>query len=248
MSRNARSKRESRRAKRDRGTSIPEPQEKFVVKYKENVPEIRAMNKKQQNYLYSINSNPLTISTGYAGTSKTYLPTAVACDMMKLNQIDKIILTRPNISTSKSLGFFSGDLIEKMKNWLLPVLDIMNERLGASMVEYCIKVGKIEFVPMEVIKGRSFNRAFILADEAEDLTYDEIKKIITRLGKDSKMVLAGDITQKDLKGESGLSIALNMAKQNPDLNCGWVDFNSPSDIVRSETVKKWILEFNKRER
>lgn len=247
MSRNIRNKRESRRAKQQQGTR-PATQEKFEVKYKENVPPIRAMNKRQQNYLYSIGCNPITIATGYAGTSKTYLPTAVACDMLKLNQIDKIILTRPNISDSKSLGFFSGDLEEKMKNWLLPVIDVMNERLGASMVDYCIKVGKIEFVPMEVIKGRSFNKAFIIADEAEDLTFKEIKKVITRLGKESKLVLAGDVTQKDLKGASGLSVALDMAKDNPDLNCGWVDFNSASDIVRSETVKKWILEFNKLEK
>tara|TARA_R110000803_G_scaffold13482_9_gene37920 strand:- start:6021 stop:6773 length:753 start_codon:yes stop_codon:yes gene_type:complete len=247
MSRNARAKRESRKHKVEKEEGQPQQAEKFTVQYKKNVPAIRPLNDKQTNYMYSINGNPLTIATGYAGTSKTYLPTAIACDMLKLKQIEKIILTRPNVSDSKSLGFFGGDLNEKMKNWLLPVLDVMVERLGAGMVDYCIAKGKIEFVPLEVIKGRSFNEAFIIADEAEDLTYAEVKKIITRLGQNSKMVLAGDITQKDLRCESGLSIALEMAKNNPDLNCGWVDFDSPSDIVRSETVKKWILGFNKYE-
>lgn len=239
--------RSTRESKKSRG-EVREVNKKFEVKYKEDVPPIRALNEKQQDYIVSINSNPLTIATGYAGTSKTYLPTAIACDMLKLNQVEKIILTRPNVSDSKSLGYFSGDLVEKMRNWLLPVLDTMVERLGSGMVDYCISKGKIEFVPLEVIKGRSFNSAFILGDEAEDLTYSEIKKIITRLGTSSKMVLAGDLTQKDLKCESGLAIALEMAKNNRNLNCGWVDFNSPSDIVRSETVKKWILGFNKYER
>lgn len=241
-----RSRRNKRESKKERGEP-PVLKGKFDIKYKSGVPPIRPMNRRQKDYIFSINSNPITIATGYAGTSKTFLSTCIACDMLKLGQIDKIILTRPNISSSKSLGFFSGDLIEKMKNWLLPVLDTLVDRLGAGMVEYCIAKGKIEFVPLEVIKGRSFDNAFIIADEAEDLTYSEVKKVITRLGVNSKMVLAGDITQKDLHGKSGLAIALDMAKNNRDLNCGWVDFNEISDIVRSETIKKWILAFNKYE-
>lgn len=239
--------RSTREYKKTRG-EVRETKPKFEVKYKDGVAPVRALNEKQQDYIVSINTNPLTIATGYAGTSKTYLPTAIACDMLKLGQVDKIILTRPNVSDSKSLGFFSGDLVEKMRNWLLPVLDTMVERLGSGMVDYCIAKGKIEFVPLEVIKGRSFNSAFILGDEAEDLTYAEVKKIITRLGSGSKMVLAGDITQKDLHCESGLSIALHMAKNSQELNCGWVDFNEIEDIVRSETVKRWIVGFNKYER
>jgi len=247
MSRKNRGQRNTRKEKKESET-VYSPTEKFVVKYKRDVPPIKPMNKKQEDYMYSINCNPLTIATGYAGTSKTYLPTAIACDMLKLGSIEKIILTRPNVSESKSLGFFSGDLNSKMKNWLLPVLDVMVERLGTGMVDYCIGKGQIEFVPMEVIKGRSFNNSFVIADEAEDLTYQEVKKVITRLGLDSKLVLAGDITQKDLRGKSGLAIALNMAKSNENLGCGWVDFNESYDIVRSETVKKWILGFNKYER
>lgn len=247
MSRKNRGQRNTRKEKKESGMEYT-PTEKFVVKFKRDVPPIVPMNKKQEEYMYSINCNPLTIATGYAGTSKTYLPTAIACDMLKVGSVEKIILTRPNVSESKSLGFFSGDLNSKMKNWLLPVLDVMVERLGTGMVDYCIGKGQIEFVPMEVIKGRSFNNAFVIADEAEDLTYQEVKKVITRLGLDSKLVLAGDITQKDLRGESGLAIALDMAKNNTQLGCGWVDFNEPRDIVRSETVKKWILGFNKYER
>lgn len=221
--------------------------EKQQVRYKQ-VPPVQPMNAKQQEYMYSINCNPLTLATGYAGTSKTFIPSCIACDMLKLNQIDKIYLSRPNISDSESLGYFSGDKDEKMTNWLMPILDAMNSRLGAGAVEYHIRKGDIEFIPFEVIKGRSLNDCFVIVDEAEDLTLKEVKKAITRLGKNAKMVLAGDITQSDLDCESGLSLALKFVKEpDSDLDCGWVDFNSVNDIVRSDTVRKWILRFNKYE-
>lgn len=245
MKRNSQDK-NTRRNKEQRG-DVKQINPKFKREREQNTQPLKPWNEKQKEYIYSINCNPLTIATGFAGSSKTYIPTVIACDMLKDGLIDQIVLTRPNVSSSKSLGYFGGSLEEKMSNWLGPVLNTLYERLGRGDVAYLIEKGDIQFVPLEVIKGYSFNRCFILCDEAEDLTREEFKKVITRLGKESKMVLAGDITQSDLKQDSGLKLGLDMAKKYPDLNCGYVDFNHPDDIVRSDTVRKWILKFNKEE-
>lgn len=190
---------------------------------------------------------PLILATGYAGTSKTYIPTVMACDALRLGKIERICFTRPNISNSKSLGAFGGDLVEKMSNWLMPVIDILRKRLGVGELERALKVGDICFVPMEVIKGASFNKCFIICDEAEDLTVEEAKKIVTRQGENCKMILCGDITQSELKERSGLKYIKTMAEKY-NLPVGLVDFNDTDDIVRSQAVKDWIIAFNQEEK
>lgn len=185
----------------------------------------------------------LYLTNDYIVTHNTYIPTVMACDMWRKGEIDQIFLTRPNISSSKSLGFFSGSLVEKMMNWLLPVLDIMYKRLGRNVVEIAIKNGDIAFVPLETIKGMSFGPStFVICDEAEDVTVPEAKTIITRQGG-GIMVLAGDLEQSALDEKSGLRFLKNVVESNPDLEkyTGFVDFNRPSDIVRSPECKAWIL-------
>ena len=246
----------TKRGKKDKVTRKSKQQEgkprqineKHQQTAKKTAKPLVPLNEKQQEYITSIYENPLTIATGYAGTSKTYCPTVIACDMYQEGLIEQIVLTRPNVSSSKTLGAFKGSLVEKMSHWLLPVMAILHERLGKNKTEYLIEHGDITFVPLEVIKGCSFNNCFVICDEAEDLTPDEFKKVVTRLGKDSKMVFAGDLTQADLRTGSGLDMGLRMAKKYDSLGCGWVDFNSPDDIVRSDTVKQWILAFNEEEK
>jgi hypothetical protein len=185
----------------------------------------------------------LYLTDNYVVTHNTYIPTVMACDMWRKGEIDQIFLTRPNISQSKSLGFFSGSLVEKMMNWLLPVLDIMYKRLGRNVVEIAIKNGDIAFIPLETIKGMSFGPStFVICDEAEDVTVAEAKTIITRQGG-GIMVLAGDLEQSALDEKSGLRFLKNVVESNPDLEAytGFVDFNRPSDIVRSAECKAWIL-------
>lgn len=191
----------------------------------------------------------LYLTDDFIVTHNTYIPTVMACDDLKCGKVDKIYLTRPNISNSKSLGFFGGDLVEKMTNWLLPVLSIMNDRLGAGAVECHIKNGNIAFVPLETIKGASFNKAWVICDEAEDLSYDEVKKVSTRIGDDVKFVLAGDISQSELKEHSGLKKLINVVGNWDSLKSrvGHVDFNRPSDIVRSDLCRELILAFRHEE-
>lgn len=206
------------------------------------------LNDKQRDYMHKIESLDMVIATGWAGTSKTYIPTVMACDWLRTGKIKKIVFTRPNISNSKSLGMFKGDLIEKMSQWLMPVINILRERLGEGSLEVALKRGDIEFVPMEVVKGYSAQDCVFLCDEAEDLTVDEAKKLVTRQGKNCKLILAGDISQSELKEKSGLKHLINMVEKYPTLNVGVVDFNNINDIVRSDQAKQWVIAFNKEEK
>ena len=182
------------------------------------------------------------IATGYAGTSKTYIPTVMAADLYKLNQINKIIITRPAISTSKSVGYFKGTAEEKLAVWLNSVIPIFKERLGAAAFTLALESQDIEFVPLEVIKGMSINNAWVLCEESSDLTKEEVVKLITRMGKNSKLVLSGDIRQAELKGDSGLSwVSKFVQRHNLGNNYGFIDFNDVNDIVRSDAVRQFIV-------
>lgn len=224
--------------------------EKFVEERQHEV-EIKplvAMNEKQKRYIRLIKEKDMIIGTGYAGTSKTYIPTVMACDWYRLGTVSKIVYTRPNISNSKSLGFFGGDLETKMSNWLMPVLNILKERLGNEVLEIALKHGDVSFVPIEVVKGYSAEDCIFIVEEAEDLTVEEAKKIVTRQGRNSKMILSGDLGQSELKERSGLKLLVDMAKKYSELNVGLIDFNDIDDIVRSQQCKEWIVAFNKEEK
>lgn len=179
-------------------------------------------------------------------SSKTYLPTAFACQELLYNRVSQIVFSRPAISNSKSLGFFSGDKNEKMEVWLAPVLSVVKEQLGTNITEIAIKREQIVFYPLEVIKGLSLkslnpnSRIFYIVDEAEDLSRDEIIKIVTRIGKNCTLVLAGDITQSELKESSGLKWLIEHIATHEIKNFYHVDFNDPEHIVRDPLVKNFI--------
>ena len=214
---------------------------------RENITPLVPLNNLQAEYIHLINNKKMVIATGLAGTSKTYIPTVMACDMWRTGEINKIYISRPNISSSQSLGFFSGSVVEKMTNWLMPVLETMNRRLGKGVVDIAIRDGAISFLPMETIKGNSFGPdTFVIVDEAEDLTAKEAEVLVCRSGG-CKMVLAGDIEQSDLGPDNGLGYLKRIVEKNQDLQkfVGFVDFNSPDHIVRSKECKAWILALRK---
>lgn len=233
--------------KRTRKTKQEMGEEKLIkdkfMEERQSTSVLVPMNDLQSRYIELINTKALVIATGFPGTSKTYIPTVMACDRLRKGEIDKIYLTRPNISNSKSLGFFAGDIFSKMQSWLMPVLTTLYDRLGRAAAEIAIKNGDITFVPLETIKGMSFGKhSFVICDEAEDITIQEAKSIVTRQGGGT-MVLAGDIEQSALSGNSGLAWLKYMAEKHKSLEetTGFVDFNRPSDIVRSDSCKSWIL-------
>ena len=184
-----------RKTREERNPNGRVVKEKFMHERTESVraQPLVPLNKKQAQYIEILKEKPICLATGYAGTSKSYIPTVMAADLYKTNQIQKIIITRPAVSTSKSVGYTSGDFATKMRMWLGAIVPIFRERLGDGMFQSALERGDIEFVPLEVIKGMSINDAWLIVEEASDLTKDEVVKIVTRMGKNSKLVLAGDI-------------------------------------------------------
>jgi phosphate starvation-inducible PhoH-like protein len=240
----ANSRKRTRKVKVAGGSEKPVAKPKFE-EVRKNVPPLVPMNELQAEYIRLIQTKRCIIATGYAGTSKTFIPTVIACDKLRKGEIKRIYLSRPNISNSKSLGFFSGDHVQKMSMWLLPILSTMYDRLGKNVVDLAIKSGDIQFVPLETIKGMSFGKeTFVIVDEAEDLTIEEVKSVLTRQGG-CTMVLAGDLEQSALSEKSGLAYVKRMVEKYPNLEgyTGFVDFNRPSDIVRSAECRAWILAF-----
>lgn len=239
-------RKQTRNVKQAAGGDKPPAKEKFQEE-RRNVSPLVPMNELQKEYIRLINTKKCVVATGYAGTSKTYIPTVMACDKLRNGEIRRVYLTRPNISNSKSLGYFSGDHIQKMSMWLLPILSTMYDRLGKNTVDLAIKAGDIQFVPLETIKGMSFGKdTFVIVDESEDLSVDEVKSVLTRQGG-CTMVLAGDLEQSALKNNSGLAFVKRMVERYPELSdyTGFVDFNRPSDIVRSQECRAWILAMRK---
>lgn len=233
--------------KQDRGRTI---KPKFAEQREEKINSrpLVPLNDKQRTYVHLINEFDLVLATGWAGTSKTYIPTVMACDAYLRGDIDKIVFTRPNISNSASLGMFKGTAIEKMEMWLMPVMNILRDRLGVGGLETALKEGNIQFVPMEVIKGFSAENCYFIVDEGEDLSEAEAKKIVTRQGRNCKMIISGDVSQSELKEKSGLKMLFRMIEKYPTIRAGAVDFNNINDIVRSEQCKQWVIAFNKEEK
>jgi len=205
-----------------------------------NKSPIRPLNDKQKQYLWDCRNKKVNIATGFAGSSKTYIPTRVAIEKLLLEEIERIIIVRPPVSGSQSLGFFGGSKIEKCLNWIMPVVDTLNEFLGSNNVINLIENDVIVPVPLETIKGCSFKNCFIIVDEAEDLTPKEFIKCVTRLGTNSTIVFAGDILQTDLQSKNGLHLAKELI-EHKGLDWGHANFDNYDDIVRDEEVKKTII-------
>ena len=194
---------------------------------------------RQKTYIDAIKYYEQVIVLGPAGTGKTYIAATMAADMFRTKQVDKIIITRPNVASGRPLGFSPGTQDEKMKEWLLPVLSTLREHLGYNTVQNAVGNGNIEFAPLEKMRGRSFKDAFIILDEAQNVSQDEMKMFTTRIGEGCKTVMNGDIQQSDLRGYNGLKVAMDLADKF-DINIPIIEFKI-DDIVRSDLCKQWII-------
>jgi len=185
----------------------------------------------------------MVVTTGYAGTGKTYVATTLAAELYDLGVanggIDKIILTRPNVASGPSLGFRPGDLYEKMREWFAEQLKIMSDILSDAEVEIALKKGNIEMVPFETMRGRSFDNAMVLLDEAQNTTPDQMKMAVTRIGKNSTYVVNGDVLQSDLHHTSGLQVLLEIINHSR-LDVPVIEFQV-NDIVRGELCRQFIV-------
>ena len=224
------------------------PKGKRVSRYKNAAEEatvrtvkLTAMNDTQQRYISALQTHNQIIVTGFSGTGKTFIAASHAANLYANRKIDRIIITRPNIAVGKDLGYLPGTLEEKYTPWIMPVLDVLEQQLGKNVVETGMKAGNIQMVPLSVMRGRSFNKSFIIVDEAQNLTIHEMKMLLTRVGKECTIVINGDIKQSDINQQSGLSKILHLAKKY-NMDIPTIEFGV-DDIVRSDICKQWIIAF-----
>lgn len=200
----------------------------------------------QKKYLDAISKNTIVIGIGPAGTGKTYLAVAMAVKAFRSHEVNKIILTRPAVEAGEKLGFLPGDLQNKVDPYLRPLYDALFEMLGAENFQKYVERGNIEVAPLAYMRGRTLDDAFIILDEAQNTTHEQMKMFLTRLGFNSKAVITGDITQIDLpdKKKSGLIEIVKILKNIDDI--ALIHF-SQKDVVRHQLVQAIIKAYEKYE-
>jgi len=201
------------------------------------VKEISPRNDAQRRYLESIDSNIVTFGVGPAGTGKTYLAMYQAiCSIWnkKTTGIKRIILTRPVVEAGEKLGFLPGAIEDKMDPYMRPLYDSLYDLVGLEAGREKIEKGVIEIAPIAFMRGRTFNDAFIIVDEAQNCTFEQLKMALTRLGENVKCVISGDTSQSDLNGKSGLNRIAEALKDTEGVRV--VRFNN-ADVVRSQIAK-----------
>ena len=218
-----------------------------IIGHTINNKPIYAKTLKQDEYIKTLEKKDLIFSIGAAGTGKTYLAVCYAVTELKKGNIEKIILTRPAVEAGESLGFLPGDLKEKVDPYLRPLYDALYDMLGVMQTQNLIEKQVIEIAPLAYMRGRTLEKAFIILDEAQNATIDQLKMFLTRLGFNSKMVVTGDISQVDLPNskKSGLKISANLLADLSEV--GLIVFEK-NDVVRHPLVGKIIEKFEKLEK
>ncbi len=205
---------------------------------------IRAKTTGQRLYIENIKKNDLTFGIGPAGTGKTFLAVVFACQMLRENDVKRIVLTRPAVEAGENLGFLPGDLKEKVDPYLRPLYDGLHTVLGVEQTDRLIERGVIEVAPLAYMRGRTLNEAFVILDEAQNTTEMQMKMFLTRLGFGSKMVVTGDETQIDLPGptKSGLVESVKLLTNVKGIAINKMD---ETDVVRHPLVSKIIKAYEK---
>lgn len=200
---------------------------------------IKPRNPNQQQYIANIINHDITFGIGPAGTGKTYLAVACAVDALERQEIRRILLTRPAVEAGEKLGFLPGDLSQKVDPYLRPLYDALFEMLGFERVEKLIERNVIEIAPLAYMRGRTLNDAFIILDESQNTTREQMKMFLTRLGFNSKAVITGDITQIDLpRGtKSGLRHSIEVLQEVEELS---FNFFRSNDVVRHTVVQRIV--------
>ena len=201
----------------------------------------------QKKYVEAIKKSVITIAVGPAGTGKTYLAVALAASAYKAKQVDKIILTRPAVEAGEKLGFLPGDLQEKVNPYLRPLYDGLQEMFGLESYQKLIERGAIEVAPLAYMRGRTLSNAFIILDEAQNTTREQMKMFLTRLGENSRMVVTGDLTQTDLPEgkKSGLREAVGILKNIEGIS---VTALTEKDVVRHPLVQAIVKAYERSEK
>ncbi|MCF8540444.1 MAG: PhoH family protein [Aurantimicrobium sp.] len=199
---------------------------------------IRAKTPGQQRYVQAIRENTIVFGIGPAGTGKTYLAMAMAVAALQRKEVNRIILTRPAVEAGERLGFLPGTLTDKIDPYLRPLFDALNEMLDPELVAKLMSVGSIEVAPLAYMRGRTLNDSFIILDEAQNTSPEQMKMFLTRLGFSSQMVITGDITQIDLPTpSSGLRTVTEVLDDIPDIHFAYL---GSEDVVRHSLVGRIV--------
>ncbi len=198
---------------------------------------LQAKTPAQSQYISAIKSHKLTFGIGPAGTGKSYCAGALASEELEARRIEKIIISRPAVEAGENLGFLPGDLHEKIDPYFDAFRDCLNERLGRGVVDCGLKNGRIVVSPLAYLRGKTFNDAFVILDEAQNCTASQLKMFLTRIGENCRVVVNGDIRQSDIGNRSGLKDAIDRLGS---LGSVYVHRFERDDIVRSGLVKDII--------
>ena len=198
----------------------------------------------QHRYINAIRSNTVTFGIGPAGTGKTYLAMAMAVAALKRREVARIVLVRPVVEAGESLGYLPGTLQEKLDPYIRPLYDALFDMTDMERGNALIEQGIIEIAPLAFMRGRTMNNAFVILDEAQNTTPDQMKMFLTRLGFSSKFVVTGDITQRDLLGTNGLDVAREVLEGMNDI--AFVDLDR-NDIVRHSLVARIVDAYDRHE-
>ena len=206
--------------------------------------DLRGRTQRQNHYLSAIQNHDITFGIGPAGTGKTYLAVASAVDAMERDAVKRIVLVRPAVEAGEKLGFLPGDLAQKVDPYLRPLYDALYDLMGFDRVSKLFEKNLIEIAPLAYMRGRTLNHAFIILDEAQNTTCEQMKMFLTRLGFNSKMVITGDITQIDLPDgrRSGLKDAMRVLRNVDDIS---VFRFTEKDVVRHRLVQDIIRAYEK---
>ncbi|WP_298033995.1 PhoH family protein [uncultured Alistipes sp.] len=221
------------------------PVDKDVIVYGNNGNIIRARTVNQQKLVKLYDRNDLLFAVGPAGSGKTYTAIALAVRALKERHVRRIILTRPAVEAGEKLGFLPGDMKEKLDPYLQPLYDALNDMIPpAKLVKY-LEEGTVQIAPLAYMRGRTLDNAFVILDEAQNTTLSQIKMFLTRMGRNAKFIVTGDVTQIDLprKSDSGLVRTMEILRGVPGI--GVVEFDK-RDIVRHPLVKYIVDAFDKR--
>ena len=216
-----------------------------TIKTKRGV--IKPRNPNQSQYVQNIVNHDISFGVGPAGTGKTYLAVACAVDALERQEVRRILLTRPAVEAGEKLGFLPGDLSQKVDPYLRPLYDALFEMLGFERVEKLLERNVIEVAPLAYMRGRTLNDAFIILDESQNTTVEQMKMFLTRIGFNSQAVITGDITQVDLpRGvRSGLRHAIEVLKDVNDIS---FNFFNANDVVRHPLVGRIVMAYEEHDR
>jgi phosphate starvation-inducible PhoH-like protein len=234
----------NRKANKVAGQSTHVPKVKFEMERQEKAKNVYTpKTAKQKLYWHMLDSLTLIVANGVAGTSKSYTACHYAAKELLAKNIDKVVLTRPYASCGATMGFNAGNLTEKIFPFLLPMIGYLKEALGSATVDIMLGDGRIEIVPFEVIRGRSFSNTIVLADELQSCDIASIQALTTRIGDNCKLVITGDSRQNDIRnGVDGMTYIVNILDNYEIRDSGIIEFGI-EDICRSGICRDFVIAY-----